>query len=65
VRDLEWQANLNAGGNRLTLPVRLQGAEGGGEILIEVEHEGARKTFRVPVQSRPAGGAATDPIQKT
>ncbi|MBB3063542.1 hypothetical protein [Microbulbifer rhizosphaerae] len=65
VQDLEWQANLNAGANRLTLPVRLQGAESGGEILIEVEHEGARKTFRVPVQFRPSGGAATAPIQKT
>lgn len=64
VRDLEWRANLNAGGNRLTLPVQLQGAESGGEIRIEVEHRGARKVFRVPVRQQPGGRIAAEPVHK-
>jgi len=52
-RELRWRTNLNAGANRLTLPVRARSAQRS-EILIRIEHEGARKEFYVPVDL-PAG----------
>ncbi|MGL6162151.1 hypothetical protein [Microbulbifer sp.] len=64
VQELEWRANLSAGSNRLTLPVQLQGAESVGEVLIEVEHGGARKRFRVPVRQKSGGQMAAEPVHK-
>ncbi|WP_250461589.1 hypothetical protein [Microbulbifer litoralis] len=55
-RQLQWRADLNAGANRLTLPLRLRGAAGEAEIVIRVEHGGAYREFRVPVQVVPANG---------
>lgn len=49
-RQLQWRADLNAGANRLTLPVRMREAAGSAEILIRIEHGGAHREFRVPVQ---------------
>ncbi|WP_226703634.1 hypothetical protein [Microbulbifer elongatus] len=52
-RELSWRTNLSAGANRLTLPVRARSGQRN-EILIRIEHEGARKEFYVPVDL-PAG----------
>ncbi|QKX16422.1 anti-sigma factor [Microbulbifer sp. YPW1] len=47
-RELRWRADLNAGANRLTLPVRVRNGQRT-EILIRIEHQGAHKEFYVPV----------------
>ncbi len=51
---LQWKTNLSAGDNKLTLPVQHKEITGGetnnDEILIELEHNGLRKQFRVPVE---------------
>lgn len=56
---LQWTSTLNVGANKLVLPVQLReqvigamadGDLANGEIVIELEHEGLRKQFRVPVQ---------------
>lgn len=60
-RQLQWRADLNAGTNRLTLPVRTRQAAGAAEILIRVEHHGAHREFRVPVQLGPADAAGSGP----
>jgi hypothetical protein len=49
-RVLEWQADIPAGGNRLSLPL-LVPADAAGTILLEVEHGGARKTLQFPLPS--------------
>ncbi|UHQ54306.1 hypothetical protein [Microbulbifer sp. YPW16] len=54
-RDLQWRTDLKAGANRLTLPIRQRNDRGNDVILIEIEHEGARREFRVPV---PGGNGA-------
>jgi len=59
-RELQWQADLDAGSNRLTLPVRLRKPAGAAEVLIRIEHGGAHKEFRVPVQVRPAKSTPSD-----
>ena len=48
-RELQWRADLSAGSNRLTLPVRLRSSATAAEIVIQVEHGGAHREFRVPV----------------
>lgn len=55
-RELRWRTNLDAGANQLTLPVRARSGQRN-EILIRIEHEGARKEFYVPVDF-PAGGGS-------
>lgn len=47
-RELQWQADLNAGTNRLTLPVRAR-TQSSAQILIRVEHNGAQRQFTIPV----------------
>jgi hypothetical protein len=47
-RELRWRANLEPGVNRLTLPVVATGV-GGGQVLVEVLHDGKRRTFVVDV----------------
>ncbi|WP_288132062.1 hypothetical protein [Microbulbifer sp.] len=47
-RELRWRTDLNAGANRLTLPVRVRNGQRT-QILIRIEHNGARKEFYVPV----------------
>ncbi|WP_323845834.1 hypothetical protein [Microbulbifer magnicolonia] len=59
-RELQWQADLNAGSNRLTLPVRLREAGGAAEIMIYIEHGGAHREFRVPVKFRPVEALPSD-----
>ncbi|MBN8429911.1 hypothetical protein JF535_03500 [Microbulbifer salipaludis] len=65
-RELSWRTNLNAGANRLTLPVRARTGQRN-EILIRIEHDGARKEFYVPVEFPARGdlpanqGAAVTP----
>ncbi|WP_078083593.1 hypothetical protein [Microbulbifer mangrovi] len=54
-RELRWRANLDAGANRLTLPVRVRN-ERRTEILIRIEHQGAHKEFYVPVDLPSAAG---------
>ncbi|WP_444920795.1 hypothetical protein ACJJID_18935 [Microbulbifer sp. CnH-101-G] len=43
---LQWQADIAAGSNRLSLPVKILGKKGAGEILIEVEYGGVSKRLR-------------------
>jgi hypothetical protein len=50
VDTLSWQAPLQAGNNKLTLPVQLQGAPKGA-IVIEIESGTARKQLRVSVEA--------------
>lgn len=63
---LQWSSNLNPGSNKLVLPVQFRQDVIGGmssseiansEITIELEHEGLRKQFRVPVQHALRSGA--------
>jgi hypothetical protein len=49
-RELNWNTDLDAGTNQLTLPIVATGAEGG-QLLVEVTHGGKRKTFLVDVQA--------------
>lgn len=64
---LQWTSNLNAGANKLVLPVQLRedvmNAIGRGElamdeIVIRLEHEGLRKQFRVPVRQTAQSSAS-------
>lgn len=49
-KELSWYTDLDAGVNRLTLPVTVLGA-GGGQLVVEVEHENRRRTFVLDVRS--------------
>ena len=49
-RELRWPASLIAGNNQLTLPVQLQGVQGG-QFSIAVEAQGASKEMTVAVQA--------------
>jgi hypothetical protein len=51
---LQWQVDIPAGGNRLSLPVKIGDGGAAGKILIEVEHGGARKTLSLPIAPAPA-----------
>ncbi|WP_139169548.1 hypothetical protein [Microbulbifer yueqingensis] len=62
-RVLEWQADIPAGGNRLSLPL-LVPADAEGTILLEVEHGGARKALRLPLPSAP-GNDSVETITTT
>ncbi|WP_237059229.1 hypothetical protein [Microbulbifer sediminum] len=57
---LQWQADIPAGGNRLSLPVLVTGGTPEGIIRVEIEHEGARKAleFSIPPPSKDDGGAS-------
>ncbi|MCX2832876.1 hypothetical protein [Microbulbifer thermotolerans] len=55
VRTLQWRADIFAGENRLSLPVRIGASGEVGEIRVEVEYRGARKSLHLPV----ATGAVT------
>lgn len=63
---LQWKTNLSAGDNKLTLPVQhktlTNGKTDGDEILIELEHNGLRKQFRVPVEQQVRGDMTTEMI---
>jgi len=48
-RELRWYADLDAGSNRLSLPIVATGATGG-QLLVEVQHERKRRTFVVDVR---------------
>lgn len=60
-RDLQWYTDLKAGANRLTLPVQRRAGGDEGTILIEIEHNGARREFRVSV---PGGANAREGRQQ-
>jgi hypothetical protein len=49
-RELKWHTDLDAGMNQLTLPIVATGTEGG-QLLVEVTHDGKRRTFLVDVQA--------------
>lgn len=51
-KTLQWQTDISAGGNRLYLPVRIRSGLAKGEILIEVEYQGARKRLRLPISPK-------------
>jgi hypothetical protein len=50
-RSLQWRTDLEAGTNRLTLPVVATGIRGG-QLLVEVIHGGKSRSFVVDVQAR-------------
>jgi hypothetical protein len=50
-KELMWHADLDAGANRLTLPIVATGVDGG-QVLVEVIHDGKRRSFLVDVQAR-------------
>jgi len=50
-RELRWRTDLDAGTNRLTLPIVATG-EAGGQVVVEVIHAGKRRTFLVDVRTR-------------
>ena len=50
-RSLSWRTNLAAGANQLSLPVVATGPDGG-QVLVEVIHEGKRRSFLVDVKAR-------------
>jgi hypothetical protein len=49
-RDLRWYTDLDAGVNKLTLPIVAFGADGG-QLVVEVKHDDQRRTFVVNVRS--------------
>ena len=52
VQQLEWQADIPAGANRITLPLQVEplpGHESGGQLTVEVEYRGARKTLHYAI----------------
>lgn len=51
-RELRWSENLDAGTNRLTLPVIARGFEGG-QMVVRLEHPLSEQVFlvRLPVES--------------
>ncbi|MFC6634161.1 hypothetical protein [Microbulbifer taiwanensis] len=64
IQTLQWQADISAGENRLSLPVKVGSAGVGSEILIEIEYQGARKVLHLPVT--PASGTgAVESITRT
>jgi len=48
-RRLSWTADLEAGVNKLTLPI-VAVDEFGGVLLVEIEHENGRRSFRVDLK---------------
>lgn len=60
VHELQWHTDLRAGSNRLTLPVRSRETTEGAEILIQVEHNGAHREFRVPIHFGDGEATAAD-----
>lgn len=59
-RDIRWTADINAGVNRLTLPVRAISTEDA-QLLVEVLHDSKSRTYLVPVEivaSRQREGSA-------
>lgn len=50
-RELTWRTNLDAGVNQLTLPIVATGANGG-QVMVEVAHEGKLRTFLVDIRAR-------------
>lgn len=49
-RELRWRTSLDAGVNRLTLPVVATGTEGG-QVLVEVVHAGKDRKFLIDVHA--------------
>ncbi len=52
-RKLEWQTTLKQGSNRLSLPIIIQGKQGG-ILLARISHEGQTRTFKlnlIPIPS--------------
>lgn len=46
IHTLQWQADIPAGGNRITLPLEVADAVSDGELIVEVEYRGAKKMLR-------------------
>ena len=49
-KEISWYTDLEPGVNRLTLPVIALSA-GGGQLVVEVEHDNQRRTFVLDVRS--------------
>ncbi|WP_428819868.1 hypothetical protein [Microbulbifer sp. MCCC 1A16149] len=50
VQTLQWQTDIPAGGNRITLPLQVDSIRAEGSLTVEVEYRGAKKTlyYRIP-----------------
>lgn len=55
IHTLQWQADIPAGGNRITLPLQVEGASLNDDLIVEVEYRGAKKTLRyaIPATEKP------------
>ncbi|QIL90420.1 hypothetical protein GNX18_12135 [Microbulbifer sp. SH-1] len=49
LQTLQWQADIPAGGNRITLPLEVEGALSDSELIVEVEYQGAKKILRYAI----------------
>lgn len=49
MRELRWQTNVQAGGNKLSLPVQLKNSTGG-EMTVTLEHGETRQQVKILVQ---------------
>lgn len=63
VQTLQWQADIPAGGNQLSLPVQVEvagkDALSAGHLIIEVEYRGAKKALRYAI---PPAAPASKPL---
>lgn len=59
-RELRWQANVQAGGNKLSLPVQLFNAADG-EMIVTLEHGDMRQQVKVHVREDESSRSAVAP----
>ena len=60
--EIRWSTNLDRGVNMLSLPVTMQGLNGG-RLLVEVDDEDHHEIFVVDLQGSPEAGASIQPEQ--
>jgi len=60
--EIRWSTNLDRGVNMLSLPVTMQGLNGG-RLLVEVDYEDHHEIFVVDLEGSPEVGAAIQPGQ--
>lgn len=55
VQTLQWQTDIPAGGNRLTLPLQVERMRAGGRLTVEIEYRGAKKKLYYAIPDSPPG----------
>lgn len=61
MRELRWQTNVKAGGNKLSLPVQLRNSTGG-EMTVTLEHGDIRQQVRILVREAAPAAASQSSI---